>query len=140
MGPGLLHDPYVDMTSHLFLLHIRSALCHSRWSGMGGPLLITPPSDSYSDKRGSGARDMEGYQTIMFGFFHLLTLCTLGSYVTPFRICAFNGQHFGEKKVANDEILNVVVKVRREQRHEIYQVAILCGSVTWCLIPCYLSR
>ncbi|XP_075691100.1 deoxyribonuclease gamma-like [Rhinoderma darwinii] len=27
------------------------------------------------------------------------------------RICAFNGQHFGEKKVANDGILKIVVKI-----------------------------
>ncbi|XP_075041737.1 deoxyribonuclease-1-like 1 isoform X2 [Mixophyes fleayi] len=38
--------------------------------------------------------------------FHFLWPC-----VWPFRICAFNAQRFGEKKVANDEVLNVLVKI-----------------------------
>lgn len=49
----------------------------------------------------------------MFSWFQLLVLYTVWPCVWPFRICAFNGQHFGEKKAANDDILNVVVKVRR---------------------------
>ncbi|XP_073397335.1 deoxyribonuclease-1-like 1 [Dendrobates tinctorius] len=42
---------------------------------------------------------------------HLLVLCTMWPCVWPFRICAFNGQHFGEKKATNDEILSAVVKI-----------------------------
>ncbi|XP_075180719.1 deoxyribonuclease-1-like 1 isoform X2 [Anomaloglossus baeobatrachus] len=42
---------------------------------------------------------------------HLLVLCTAWPCVWPFRICAFNGQHFGEKKAANHDILSVVVKI-----------------------------
>lgn len=49
----------------------------------------------------------------MFSWFQLLVLYTVWPCVWPFRICAFNGQHFGEKKAANDDILNVVVKIVR---------------------------
>lgn len=49
----------------------------------------------------------------MFSWFQLLVLYTVWPCVWPFRICAFNGQHFGEKKAANDDILDVVVKIVR---------------------------
>ncbi|XP_040260957.1 deoxyribonuclease-1-like 1 isoform X2 [Bufo bufo] len=51
--------------------------------------------------------------TIMFIWLHLLVLAAAWPCVWPFRICAFNAQHFGEKKVANEDILNVVVKIVR---------------------------
>ncbi|XP_073496458.1 deoxyribonuclease-1-like 1 [Phyllobates terribilis] len=44
---------------------------------------------------------------------HFLVLCTVWPCVWPFRICAFNGHHFGEKKAANNDILNAVVKIIR---------------------------
>ncbi|CAN2390057.1 deoxyribonuclease I [Pristimantis euphronides] len=47
----------------------------------------------------------------MFCWFHLLILYTIWPFVWPFRICAFNAQHFGDKKVASNDILNIVVKI-----------------------------
>ncbi|XP_069842163.1 deoxyribonuclease-1-like 1 [Dendropsophus ebraccatus] len=43
----------------------------------------------------------------------LLLLCTVWPPAWSFRICAFNAQHFGDKKVASDDILDVVVKIVR---------------------------
>ncbi|KAM3911563.1 deoxyribonuclease-1-like 1 isoform 1-T2 [Leptodactylus fuscus] len=47
----------------------------------------------------------------MYSFFHLLVLLILSPCVRPFRICAFNAQHLGEKKVASEDIFNIVVKI-----------------------------
>ncbi|XP_063791892.1 deoxyribonuclease-1-like [Pseudophryne corroboree] len=47
----------------------------------------------------------------MSHWFHLLLLHLLWPCVRPLRICAFNAQHFGEKKAANDEVLSILVKI-----------------------------
>lgn len=47
----------------------------------------------------------------MFPWLHLLLFHLLWPQVWPFRICAFNAQHFGEKKVANQEVLDILVKI-----------------------------
>ncbi|XP_056397096.1 deoxyribonuclease-1-like 1 [Hyla sarda] len=44
-------------------------------------------------------------------WFHLLILYSTWPCVWPFRICAFNAQHFGDKKVSSDNIFNIVVKI-----------------------------
>ncbi|XP_018414655.1 PREDICTED: deoxyribonuclease gamma-like [Nanorana parkeri] len=47
----------------------------------------------------------------MFPWLYLLLFHLLWPYVWPFRICAFNAQHFGEKKAANQEVLDLIVKI-----------------------------
>ncbi|XP_072285559.1 deoxyribonuclease-1-like 1 [Pyxicephalus adspersus] len=47
----------------------------------------------------------------MFPWLPLLFFLLLWSQVLPFRICAFNAQHFGEKKAANQEVLDSLVKI-----------------------------
>ncbi|KAG9465037.1 hypothetical protein GDO78_019034 [Eleutherodactylus coqui] len=47
----------------------------------------------------------------MFSWFHLLVLYSMWPCVWPFKICAFNAQHFADKKVASKDIFNIVVKI-----------------------------
>ncbi|KAM5146904.1 deoxyribonuclease-1-like 1 [Mantella aurantiaca] len=47
----------------------------------------------------------------MFPWLHLLLFHLLWPLVWPFRICAFNAQHFGKKKAANQEVLDSLVKI-----------------------------
>lgn len=47
----------------------------------------------------------------MFRWLHLLLFHLLWPHVWSFRICAFNAQHFGEKKAANQEVLDILIKI-----------------------------
>ncbi|XP_068104918.1 deoxyribonuclease-1-like 1 [Hyperolius riggenbachi] len=47
----------------------------------------------------------------MTSWLHLLLLQLLWPCVSPFKVCAFNAQHFGEKKAANDEVMDALVKI-----------------------------
>lgn len=47
----------------------------------------------------------------MFRWHYLLLFHLLWPHVWSFRICAFNAQHFGEKKAANQEVLDILVKI-----------------------------
>ncbi|KAM9326571.1 uncharacterized protein PAF06_002792 [Gastrophryne carolinensis] len=47
----------------------------------------------------------------MLFWLHLLLLQLLWPFVWPFRICAFNVQHFADKKAANGEVMEILVKI-----------------------------